>query len=140
MPQSPLATEWSILQNQYDSYEKCSLVIKLFAVAVLAATALLDHRSPMPLALLLVLWLQDAIWKTFQRRIELRLLELEAYLARDEAPNGDDGHAFQYNRAFADNRPGVVGLLQDYLRQALRPTVAYPHVVLVCIAVTLIQM
>ena len=112
-----------------------SLLIKLFAVAVLAAAAFVDHRSPIPLALLLVLWLQDAIWKTFQSRIEVRLLQLETHLASGEA---NDGDAFQYNRLFADNRPGVTGLVQDYLQQAARPTVAFPHLLLVCIAVTML--
>jgi hypothetical protein len=139
MPQSPLAAEWSILQTQYDSYEKFSLLIKLFAVAVLAAAVLADHSSPMPLALLLVLWLQDAIWKTYQGRIETRLLELEAHLANCEAPSARDHQAFQYNRQFADNRPGMAGLLKEYLRQALRPTVAYPHLVLACLAIALVQ-
>ena len=138
MPRSPFAAEWSILQTQYDSYEKCSLLIKLFAVAVLAAATFVDQRSPIPLALLLVLWLQDAIWKTFQSRIEVRLLELETHLASSETPSAHDARAFQYNRQFADNRPGIAGLLQDYLRQALRPTVAYPHLVLACLAMALI--
>lgn len=134
MSESPLAAEWAVLQIQYDSYEKFSLLIKLFAVALLAMAILSGQQSLVFPALLLILWLQDAIWKTFQSRIEARLLELEPYLADREGPSASDHKAFQYNSLFAQNRPGIVGLVAQYLRQALRPTVAYPHLVLVCLA------
>ena len=34
MTQADLSNEWMLLQNQYDSYEKYSLVIKLLAMIV----------------------------------------------------------------------------------------------------------
>ena len=131
MPQSGLAAEWAVLQQQYDSYEKFSLLIKLFAIGLLA-TLLFASSNPLLIALLLLVWLQDAIWKTFQARIEARLQLVEEELAAN--PPSSESVAFQYNRQFALNRPGSVGLLREYLRQALRPTVAYPHLLLVLLA------
>ena len=131
MHQSGLAAEWAVLQQQYDSYEKFSLLIKLFAIGLLA-TLLFSPSQPLLIALLLLAWLQDAIWKTFQARIEARLQVIEEALAAQQPPS--ETVAYQYNRQFAQHRPGLAGLVGEYLRQALRPTVAYPHLVLVLLA------
>ena len=131
MNESDLAREWSVLQNQYDSYEKCSLIIKLFSVAVLALSYFLNHVGILTVLLLMILWLQDAIWKTFQSRINVRLMEVERGLAENSS-QGDAGvRAFQYNSDYALNRPGLFGLIREYLKHAVRPTVAYPHILLV---------
>ena len=132
MTTSHLASEWSLLQKQFDSYEKHSLLIKLSSIGVLAAAYFTNHLSVFVLLLLLVLWLQDAIWKTFQARIDVRLLQLE-YLSNEHSLESRDGMAFQFNSLYAQNRPGNIGLLKEYLRQSLRPTVAFPHIVLVAI-------
>ena len=131
MATSNLSSEWSLLQNQFDSYEKHSLLIKLFSVGVLAAAYFTNHLSVFVLLLLLILWLQDAIWKTFQARIDTRLLQLEDYLSNEHTLENRDGFAFQFNSLYAQNRPSNVGLLKEYLSQSLRPTVAFPHIVLV---------
>jgi len=128
-----LASEWSLLQNQFDSYEKYSLLIKLSSIGILSAAYFTNHLSIFVLLLLFILWLQDAIWKTFQARIDARLLQLENYLSNEHALENRDGIVFQFNSLYAQNRPGNVGLLKEYLRQSLRPTVAFPHIVLVAI-------
>ena len=133
MATTHLASEWSLLQNQFDSYEKHSLFIKLSNISVLAAAYFTNHLSVFVLLLLLILWLQDAIWKTFQARIDVRLIQLEGYLSNEHALENRDGIAFQFNSLYAQNRPGSVGLLKEYLRQSLRPTVAFPHIVLIAI-------
>jgi len=130
---SHLASEWSLLQRQFDSYEKHSLLIKLSSIGVLATAYFTNHLSVFVLLLLLIIWLQDAIWKTFQARIDTRLLQLEDYLSNEPALENRDGIAFQFNSLYAQNRPGNIGLLKEYLGQFLRPTVAFPHVVLVAI-------
>ncbi len=130
---SQLSSEWSLLQNQFDSYEKHSLLIKLSSIGVLSAAYFTNHLSVFVLLLLFILWLQDAIWKTFQARIDARLLLLEDYLSNEHALENRDGIAFQFNSLYAQNRPGSVGLLKEYLSQSLRPTVAFPHIVLVAI-------
>ena len=130
MQTSDLANEWSLLQNQFDSYEKYSLLIKLVSIG-LVSFAYFTHRLHFfVFILLLVLWLQDAIWKTFQSRIETRLLQLESYLSGEPGLERTDGKAYQLNSLYVKVRPGILALIKEYFRQAIRPTVAYPHAVL----------
>lgn len=133
MTTTHLTSEWYLLQNQFDSYEKFSLLIKLSSIGILAAAYFTNHLSVFVLLLLFILWLQDAIWKTFQARIDVRLLQLENYLSNEHSLENREGIAFQFNSLYAQNRPGSVGLLKEYLGQSLRPTVAFPHSVLIAI-------
>ena len=130
MQMTDLAAEWSLLQNQADSYEKHSLLIKLLAIALLAAALLIDEPSALLLIVLAILWLQDAIWKTFQARIEDRLLTLETALASCDATGTCADRAYQLNTRFLQTRPGGTALIGEYLRHAVRPTVAFPHALL----------
>ena len=131
MNRSEKISEWTLMQNQFDSYEKCSLAIKLVCVLAVVACFLSNQLGWTSLMIVLVLWLQDAIWKTFQSRIEQRLLALELSLSRES--DGAAFEAFQFNREFQRTSPSTVGLIQEYLAQALRPTVAYPYGVLVVV-------
>lgn len=135
MPTSNFSNEWVLLQNQFDSYEKYSLVIKLTSILIICSAYFTDRLDLFVFMVLVVLWFQDAIWKTFQSRIEDRLLKLEAYLADQnnlDANQSDtsQAQAYQFNREFLNNRPSSIGLVIEYLRQAFRPTVAFPHVFL----------
>ncbi|OUS15574.1 hypothetical protein A9Q88_10500 [Gammaproteobacteria bacterium 50_400_T64] len=133
MKKPHLAAEWSLLQNQFDSYEKYSLLIKLANITILATAYFTDHFSAFILCLLLILWLQDAIWKTFQSRIDVRLLQLEAYLANEDQLEKPDVKAYQFNSLYLKYRPSSVGLIKEYLSQALRPTIAFPHLLLIVV-------
>lgn len=129
-----LQSEWCLLQNQFDSYEKYSLIIKLFSIAVLVTTLQLSSFTALLVIILLVLWLQDSIWKTFQGRIELRLLQIEKSLKESHSEDQSGVLPCQFNTEYLKQRPGVTGLIKEYCRQALRPTVAFPHFVLVLLA------
>lgn len=135
MQTSDLANEWSLLQNQFDSYEKYSLLIKLLSILILSIAYFSHHLHFFVFLLLLVLWLQDAIWKTFQSRIEVRLLQLEEYLSGDQSLDRTDQKPYQLNSQYIETRLGTIGLIKEYLRQAIRPTVAYPHVILLALVV-----
>ena len=130
MQKADLANEWSLLQNQFDNYEKYSLLIKLSAIGLLAVAYLLNNLTVFVFFLLLILWFQDAIWKTFQLRIETRLLQLEDYLSGDGLLDNDEVKAYQFNNLFLQNRPSSVTLFKEYMRQAIRPTIAFPYVLL----------
>ena len=135
MPTTHLANEWSLLQNQRDSYEKYSLVIKLVAIVLLGTSLLVRPGNESAIAAVIsVLWLQDAIWKTFQHRIEARLLQIEGYLAASQAGSDSEGVAYQLNTAFLAQRQRG-GVLKEYLTQALRPTVAFPYAALLILLV-----
>ncbi len=118
--------EWAALQYQYDAYEKYALLIKLLSVVLLVLAEIMQLDTRLLLLIVLVLWLQDAIWKTFQSRIDRRLLLVE------QSYHDATGFVpFQFNSQYLAQRPGSLGLLREYLLQAVRPTIAYPHVVLI---------
>lgn len=120
-----LSLEWQTLQNQYDSYEKYSLVIKLMAVLITALSIGLNFSLILPVLAVGVLWLQDGIWKTFQGRFEIRLLAIEAALAANHNEAG-----CQFNQHYQASANSGAGLVLEYVKQALRPTVMYPYIVL----------
>ena len=119
-------TEWCLLQNQFDSYEKHSLYVKLLSAIVFLVAEISDVISVPIVLLLAVLWLQDAIWKTFQSRIEIRLLQVERYISEESKKS-----AFQLNSEFHKVRLGGLSLINEYIRQSIRPTVAFPYIVLI---------
>ena len=128
MERKEFKTEWCLLQNQFDSYEKNSLYIKLLSIIVLLAVEISDAISIVIVLVLVVLWLQDAIWKTFQSRIEPRLLRIEKYISEES-----DESAFQFNSEYHSVHLSGLSLINEYVRQSIRPTVAFPHIVLILI-------
>ncbi len=125
-----IAREWTVLQTQHEQYEFVALGIKLVAVSLFAICLTLGLREELVGLLMFVLWVQDAIFKTFQSRLGERLLQLERLLASGSEVSGS---AFQLHTAWRDARRGLAGLLGEYLRSALRPTVAFPYVLLLVV-------
>lgn len=121
------AREWTVLQHLYERYEFGALMIKLTAVALFFAGIVIDLHASWLMLLMAVLWLQEGIFKTSQTRLGGRLLQLEQMLAGGD---GGQGGAFQLHTGWAAQRPGVIGLVGEYLRSAMRPTVAFPYAVL----------
>ena len=127
--ENDLMTEWHLLQNQFDSYEKHSLYIKLVSIIVLLSAEISALLGISSVLILLVLWGQDAIWKTFQSRIEPRLFKIERSIATDCSEN-----ACQFNTDYNQLSLGGIALIIEYIRQSIRPTIAFPHVVLIIIS------
>ncbi len=125
-------TEWCLLQNQFDSYEKHSLYIKLLSIIVLLAAEVLGVISIFMLLILAVLWVQDAIWKTFQSRIEPRLLQIEKYILEGRGEGSENG-VCQFNTEYQKVSLSGLSLIIEYAKQSIRPTVAFPHLVLILI-------
>jgi hypothetical protein len=123
-----LMTEWCLLQNQFDSYEKHSLYIKLVSIMALLSAEVAGVQGIYIIVILLVFWGQDAIWKTFQSRIEPRLFQIEKAISTDCSES-----ACQFNTEYNKVSLGGVGLIIEYARQSIRPTIAFPHVVLIII-------
>lgn len=127
-----LQQEWNTLQNNIERYEHSALWLKLAAIALtLSAGSLPPVLAP---ALLLILWLQEGIFRTSQARLGERIVQVEQMLAAGEA---DGGKACQLHSQWLAQRPGTVGLLLEYARSALRPTVAFPYPLLLVLAVLL---
>jgi len=126
-PKEQLSQEWTTLQNNHESHERSALWIKLVAV-VLSALAWVAGLVPEVLAaLVLMLWCQEAVLKTWQNRLADRLVGIEA-MFRGEAEGVVQ--PFQLHSRWLAQRPGLKGLLLDYARSAIRPTVAFPYVAL----------
>ena len=120
--------EWAIIHGDIERYERFSLGVKLFSVliSVLCIVHQVDLRFA--IAIILVLWLQDGIWKTFQQRSETRILFIEDMLRNEAVANNQ---AFQFHSQWKDSRQGVAGLIKEYLLNSAKPTVAYPYALLV---------
>lgn len=120
--------EWCLLQNQFESYEKHSLYIKLSSVVLVLFAAVFDVSAILASLLLLVLWLQDAIWKTFQSRIEPRLMKIEKNI-REEI----SAYRFQFNSDYQSTQTRGLSKILEYAKQAARPTIAFPYLALLVI-------
>jgi len=83
------------------------------------------------LMLILVLWLQEGIWRTVQARTCERLLIVEKMLKEP----GDQA-AMQFYSNWEASRPSAAGLIKEYLLNAVRPTVAYPYIILLGVDIT----
>jgi len=129
MNENELMAEWCLLQNQFDSYEKHSLYIKLVSIIVLFSAVISGTITNSIILILLLLWGQDAIWKTFQSRIEPRLFQIEKSLS---TANSNEA-ACQFNTEYNKVSLGGMALIIEYARQSIRPTVAFPHVGLIII-------
>lgn len=119
-----LHQEWLALQAQHERYEGLALAVKLAAFAAVAVVP----GAKLALALLALLWLQEAVLKTFQARLGDRLLAVEAGLK-----SGEGVAAMQLHSDWQARRPRGGALLAEYLRSALRPTVALPYPLLMAL-------
>ncbi len=120
--------EWAILHGDIEKYERFSLFIKLFSVLICLLSMAFPVDGWFAMPLILILWLQDGIWKTFQKRMEKRIVFVEQAL---QNTSGENISAFQFYSQWEDERQGAVGLIKEYLFNAAKPTVAYPYVPLV---------
>jgi len=123
-----LPQEWLALHKSYDLFEALSLVIKLLSIVLFFISFSLEIKPLISIVSLLILWLQEGILKTFQSRSEQRILCIEMQLATLE-----DQNAFQFYSEWEKQRPSTVVLVKEYAKQALRPTVAYPYIILVAV-------
>jgi hypothetical protein len=128
MNKNELMTEWCLLQNQFDSYEKHSLYIKIVSIIVLLSAEISGFIGISLILILIVLWGQDAIWKTFQSRIETRLFQIEKTISTDNHES-----ACQFNSEYNKVSLSGLALIMEYARQSIRPTIAFPHVGLIMI-------
>ena len=130
-----LGQEWVTLQNNYEHYESGALMVKLAAVVSFFAGVAIGLAPWLLCLVVLVLWLQEGIFKTCQSRLGERLVKVERLLADGSA---ERGQAFQLHSTWLAQRPGLAGLLREYAASALRPTVAFPYAVLVAVDAALV--
>lgn len=129
--QAGLAQEWVTLQTQHEQYEQSALLIKLTCVVLAGAAWALSLSGWGVAVLMAILWLQEGIYRTSQSRLGERLLRVEQLLKGDSQSALP---AFQLHSEWLAGRPGLLGLLAEYAASARRPTVAFPHAVLMALA------
>jgi len=122
------AQEWQILQTQYEVYEKSCLNIKLLCIASYVVIWAFNFLPALAAILMLIFWLQEAITRTSQARMGDRILQVEHLLESDDDTSTE--MPFQLHSKWLKSRPSSIGLLQEYFKNALRPTVAFPYIVL----------
>lgn len=122
-----LGQEWIALQNHFEQYEKGGLLIKLIAIALCALGFVLALHEAVMVLMVLILWLQEGIYRTYQARLGARILRIEQGLKTAEA---SDIAAFQLHTEWLAARPNAIGLLFEYAASTLRPTVAFPYAAL----------
>lgn len=127
-----LGQEWITLQNNHEQYERASLFIKLLAILLCALGFALALHEVVTILLLLVLWIQESIFRTSQARLGVRLLCIE------QAIRSGESLAFQLHSEWQASRPGTFGLIAEYAASAVRPTVAYPYLPLLLLIVLLV--
>jgi hypothetical protein len=123
-----LSQEWTILQNNFEAYEISSLLIKLISIVLFTAGLAAALNLGVMCAVVLMLWVQEGIFRTYQSRLGARLLCVESLLRPGDAMSGA---AFQLHTQWHLTRPGVAGLLMEYAASICRPTVAFPYSLLV---------
>ena len=126
-----LEREWEIIHRDHERYEQFALVIKLITLLVVLACWVFAVDAVLTIIFIAVLWLQEGIWKTYQARLGARLLWIEQSL---RTPGSKDGAPYQLYSTWSAQPKNLMAMLMEYLTNAIRPTVAYPYVVLVALA------
>jgi len=119
----PPSQQWQTLHNNYETYEKYALVIKLITITLTVLSISLAANIMLALCIIIVLWFQEAIWKTYQSRLSNAIIKLEQ----------ENFEAYQLYSHWQDNRPNTTKLINEYIGCALKPTVAFPYVPLIVI-------
>ena len=126
--------QYHLFKKNTDIAENCRHVEALLWRS--RAFALLELTLMIVGLFVLVLWLQEGIFKTWQSRLGERLVQLEGLIAQDQPPAGA---AFQLHSGWMARRAGARALLAEYAASAARPTVAFPYVVLLLVLILLSQ-
>ena len=137
-----LESEWGVLHADNEKYERYALIIKLCAIIVSVLFVMFSFNILFSAFVIIVLWGQEAIWKTFQSRLCDRLLLVEkavkSYSEQSYSKNVSSDilpDAFQLYSEWVKNKPAMSGLIVEYIRQGLKPTVIYPYGVLLVLVI-----
>ncbi|GGC85640.1 hypothetical protein [Undibacterium terreum] len=125
-----LELEWVTLQNNIEQYERTALLIKLLAICLFTAVLIMGLHATLVAVLILIFWLQEAIFRTSQFRLGERIVRVEGLI---KAGMQTEIAGFQLHSEWLASRKGLQGLLLEYLGSALKPTVAFPYAALLLI-------
>jgi len=108
--------EWQFFTAILKAMKNSHWSFKLFCVSVSVFLIAYDINAWFAVVLVSVLWLQDGIWKTFQKRLEdrIKLIEQKMQLKPD-----DDDVAFQLYSQWENNRTGLSEMIKEYYSSAI---------------------
>lgn len=129
-----LVKEWQALHNSHEQYEHFALLIKLVTVVITIVLIIFDQANHVTLLVLAILWLQEGIWKTYQARTSTRIALIEQALENGKQGNDKATIAFQFYNHWNKNRTSAILLIKEYLKNSVKPTVIYPYLPLMVIA------
>jgi len=129
-----LVKEWQALHNSHEQYEHFALLIKLVAVVITIVLVIFDQPNHITLLVLGILWLQEGIWKTYQSRTSNRIALIEQTLENGKQGDNYGTIAFQLYNHWNNNRTSAILLIKEYLKNSVKPTVIYPYLPLMVIA------
>jgi len=121
--------EWKSLHDNHEKYEQYALLIKLLSITITVICLALSIDNIIFILLLSILWIQEGIWKTFQARVSDRIEKIEQSLLDNQMKF----NVFQFYSEWSESRPNALLLVLEYLKNALKPTVAFPYVPLMLI-------
>ncbi len=116
--------EWLQLQQSYDQMEKHALWLRLLCLTLWLWLVQSESTVVLQAGLIGFCWLNEALWKAQQDRAGARLLALEAALREEQ------DIACQWQSSWLAQRPGIAGLIGDYVKAGLKPTVAVSYLIL----------
>ena len=122
-----LQKEWEILHGDNEKYERYSLLIKLSCILATLTLIIFSSNIVLSLFIVAIFWGQEAIWKTFQERLCKRILTVEKALGSDSQ---SVPQSFQFYSEWMKNRPSTSNMIKEYAKNALKPTVMYPYIIL----------
>ena len=134
MNTSAFSQEWITLQNNYEQYERHALWIKLIGIVLCGVGLTFTLHEALAVGVVLMLWVQEGIFRTYQSRIGTRIVRVEGLLKQGESA---DGIPCQLHSEWMASRKGAASLVGEYVGNMLRPTVAFPYVPLVIVNIAL---
>ncbi len=131
-----LLKQWQILHICHENYEQYALIIKLFAIACTVVAISLSVSLLLSLFLLSIVWLQEAIWKTYQSRLAQAIMLIEEKMTcKDAEDNNKLEQPYLLYTQWQLKRPNNKQLIKEYIVNSIKPTVIYPYLPLILILI-----
>lgn len=120
----PNQQEWLQLQHSHDQMEQHALWLKTVCLLTWLTLVFIQESLLIQLGTVLIFWYLESSWRTQQQRAADRLLALEQAMLQQQ------DIACRWQTDWQQQRPGLLGLLAEYLHASLKPTVAVVYLFL----------
>jgi len=134
-----LSQQWLSLHNDHEQYERYSLLIKLFAIVITLTSFVFSMPPLITTVLLVITWLLEGVWKTFQARTASAIITIEKKLIENEVIEEGKKPVTYYSMysQWQANRRDLNTLFREYITSSLKPTVLFPYLLLLMLAIVL---